>query len=55
MKIPAAISNDPPSGLPMVETMNDVKKNKGHFDYSVQVIFHICRGCLTLHAGNQCD
>lgn len=55
MKILASIINDPPSGLPMIESVKEVKKNKGHFNSYVQVIFHICRGCLTLHAANRCD
>jgi hypothetical protein len=55
MKILAVIINDPPSGLPMVETMQEVNKNKGRFNKYVQVVFHVCRGCLTLHVGNRCD
>jgi hypothetical protein len=55
MKILAVIINDPPSGLPMVETMKEVNKRKGHFNNFVQVVFHICRSCLTLHAANRCD
>jgi hypothetical protein len=55
MKILAVQSNDPPAGLPMFETLKDVKKNHGHFNWYTQVIFHICKGCLTLHAANRCD
>jgi len=54
MKILAVVMNDPPSGLPMVETIEEVKKDHGHFNNQVQVIFHVCRGCLTLHAANRC-
>jgi len=55
MKVLAVLRNDPPSGLPMVETMRNVKKNGGHFNWFVQVVFHICKGCLTIHAANRCD
>jgi hypothetical protein len=55
MKVLAVIRNDPPSGLPMVETMRSVRKKNGHFNIFVQVVFHICKGCLTIHAGNRCD
>jgi hypothetical protein len=55
MKILAVICNDPPAGLPMVETLRDVKKNRGNFDRWCQVVFHICKGCLTIHAANRCD
>jgi hypothetical protein len=55
MNVLAAIMNDPPSGLPMIEPMREVRKAKGHFNSYVQVIFHICRGCLTIHACNRCD
>jgi hypothetical protein len=55
MKVLATIHNDPPAGLPMVETRNEVEKRGGHFNNMVQVVFHICRNCLTIHAGNRCD
>jgi hypothetical protein len=55
LKILAVIRNDPPSGLPMVETMAHVKKAKGHFDCFVQVVYHVCRHCLAIHVGNRCD
>lgn len=55
MKVLACILNDPPSGLPMIETMRDVKKNKGHFNNYSQIVFHICKGCQTIHSGNRCD
>ncbi len=55
MRILAVICNDPPAGLPMVETARDVAKKGGHFDRFLQVQFHICKNCLTIHAGNRCD
>jgi hypothetical protein len=55
MKILASIVNDPPGGLPMLETVEHVKKDKGFFNSWVQVVFHICPGCLSIHAANRCD
>ena len=55
MKVLGVILNDPPSGLPMVETLRKVERNNGSFDNYVQVVFHICKGCLTIHAANRCD
>jgi hypothetical protein len=55
MKVLATVQNDPPGGLPMIESADEVQKSGGHFNWSVQVIFHICKGCLTIHAGNRCD
>jgi hypothetical protein len=55
MKILASIINDPPGGLPMLETMEQVQKANGHFNSYVQVVFHICPGCLSIHAANRCD
>ncbi len=55
MKVLAVIRNDPPAGLPMCETMKEVEKRGGHFNDMVQVVFHICKCCLTIHVGNRCD
>lgn len=55
MKILASIINDPPGGLPMLETMEHVNEHRGHFNHYVQVVFHICGGCLSIHAANRCD
>ncbi len=55
MQIFATLHNDPPSGLPMTQTMKDVEENKGHFDRYVEVIYHICPECLAIHVGNRCD
>jgi hypothetical protein len=55
MKILAVIRNDPPSGLPMIETMRQVKRVHGDFDHWNEVVFHICKKCLTIHVGSRCD
>jgi hypothetical protein len=55
MKILAVILNDPPSGLPMAESLKKVEKNRGHFNQFVQEVFHMCKNCLTIHVGNRCD
>jgi hypothetical protein len=55
MKILAAIQNDPIYGLPMTESKKEIEKGGGHFNHWVQVTFHICRNCLTIHAANRCD
>jgi hypothetical protein len=55
MKILATVHNEPLAGLPMIETKKQVKKNKGHFNHWLQMVFHVCVGCWTIHAGNRCD
>jgi hypothetical protein len=55
MKILAAIKNDPPSGLPMLETMSEVDANNGHFNHYVQLVYYFCDQCHTIRALNECD
>jgi hypothetical protein len=55
MKILASVINDPLGGLPMIESTKQVKANNGHFNNSVQVVFHLCPSCLSIHAANRCD
>jgi len=55
MKVLATVINDPQAGLPMVQSMEDLAENKGHANHFVQVVYHICPQCLTIHAGNRCD
>jgi hypothetical protein len=55
MKILAAVCNDPPGGLPMVESIAMAQADHGHFDRGVQVVFHICNSCFTVQASNRCD
>jgi hypothetical protein len=53
MKVLAVIHNDPWCGLPLIERIEDVQdRSANHY---VQVVYHICPKCLTLHAGNRCD
>jgi hypothetical protein len=54
MKVLAVVQNDPIGGLPMVETTREVTK-RGQANHWVQVVFHICKGCLSIHAANRCD
>ena len=49
----AVIHNDPYSGLPMIETLEEARqKGANHW---VQVVFHICSQCLTIYVSNRCD
>ena len=45
MKILAAVCNDPLSGLPMIETMDDEQRVSGIFNRWVQIVYHICEDC----------
>ena len=50
----AAIHNDPPNGLPFIQTMEDVRKSKtGFFNFFVTVYFHMCVVCNTIHGHSQ--
>ena len=54
MKVMAAIHNDPPNGLPLVDTMEKVEKSKwGTFNSFVVVYFHFCNSCNTVHGHSQ--
>lgn len=54
MNVIAAIRNDPPGGLPIVETIDEVKKSPyGHFNFFVTVYFHMCKRCNSIHAHSQ--
>lgn len=53
LKFLAVVLNDPPGGLPMIEPLN--AKTKKFWNSTVQVVFHICKHCLTIHATNVCD
>jgi hypothetical protein len=54
MKELAIICNDPRSGLPMVESMEDFKKTS-KFDEWVQIVYWVCEECLTIAVSNECD
>jgi hypothetical protein len=52
MKILAAVHNDPEGGFPLVER----RANRNHHaNFWVQIVYHICPECFTIHAGNRCD
>jgi hypothetical protein len=55
MKELAVLFNDPISGLPMVQSLESLKKEGRHWNEWVQVIFWICEECLTITASNRCD
>jgi hypothetical protein len=55
MKVLAAIPNDPPSGLPMLETMSQVEADGGHFNHYVQLVYYFCDQCQTIRTLNECD
>jgi hypothetical protein len=52
MRILASVSNDPPSGLPMIEVVNN---SRLVYNRWVQLVFHVCDECFTIHACNRCD
>jgi len=55
MKILAAVCNDPPVGLPMIETLETVNQSNGSFNRWVQLVFHLCDTCFTVHSCSRCD
>lgn len=50
----AVFHNDPHSGLPMTERLEDLSA-PGDFDEFIQVVYWICEECLTIAASNRCD
>ena len=54
MKELAVIHNDPHSGLPMVEKLEDLS-DPSHFDEFAQVVYWVCEECLTITTSNRCD
>jgi hypothetical protein len=50
----AAIHNDPQSGLPMIESLEELS-GQSDFNEFVQVVFWICEECLTVAVSNRCD
>lgn len=51
---PAVIHNDPQSGLPMIETLEELSKPSDFNEY-IQVVYWICEECPTLTTSNRCD
>jgi hypothetical protein len=54
MKELAAIHNDPHSGLPMIESLEELSK-PSDFNEFIQVVYWVCEECLTVAASNRCD
>ncbi|HXT12853.1 MAG TPA: hypothetical protein VN873_14925 [Candidatus Angelobacter sp.] len=50
----AAIHNDPHSGMPMCERIEDLS-DPTDFNEFVQVVYWVCEECLTIAASNRCD
>jgi len=50
----AVIHNDPHSGLPMCERLEDLSK-PSDFDEFIQVVYWVCEECLTIATSNRCD
>jgi len=50
----ATIHNDPHSGLPMCERLEDLSEPTD-FNEFVQVVYWICEECLTITTSNRCD
>ena len=50
----ATIQNDPYSGLPMCERLEELS-DPSDFNEFVQVVYWVCEECLTIAASNRCD
>jgi hypothetical protein len=50
----AVIHNDPHSGLPMCETLEELSI-PSEFNEFVQVVYWVCEECLTITTSNCCD
>lgn len=54
MKELAVLCNDPYSGLPMVESLDELE-NPSRWNEWVQVVYWVCEECLAIAASNRCD
>ena len=54
MKELAVIPDDPHSGLPMVESIDEFKRSSS-FNEWVQLVYWVCEECLTIAVSNRCD
>jgi len=54
MKELAVLCNDPHSGLPMVESLQDLE-HPSRWNEWVQVVYWVCEECLAIAASNRCD
>lgn len=50
----AVIHNDPHSGLPMCESLEELSDPSDSNEF-VQVVYWVCEECLTISASNRCD
>ena len=50
----AVIHNDPHSGLPMIESLEELPK-PSDFNEFTQVVYWVCEECLTIATSNRCD
>lgn len=50
----AVINNDPYSGLPMCERLEELSKPTD-FNEFIQVVYWVCEECLTIATSNRCD
>lgn len=50
----AVIHNDPHSGLPMCERLEELSEPTD-FNEFIQVVYWVCEECLTITASNRCD
>lgn len=55
LRVIASICNAPPHGLPMIETLEEVLANNGHYNRWVQLTYRICTKCFTVRAANRSD
>ncbi len=53
MHVIAAIRNDPTNELPIIETVEDVRRSNGFFNYFIVVYFHVCKRCYSIHGHTQ--
>jgi hypothetical protein len=50
----ATLQNDPHSGLPMCDRLDELSK-PSDFNEFIQVVYWVCEECLTITASNRCD
>jgi hypothetical protein len=50
----ATLHNDPYSGLPMCERLEEISE-PGDWNEYIQVVYWVCEECLTLTVSNRCD
>lgn len=48
LKVLAAIKNDPPGGLPMLESLEQIEQDDGFFNSWVQLVYYVCDRCFAI-------